>query len=294
MTRAGFIALLGEPNAGKSTLFNRLIQTPLAAITPKPQTTRFCIPGILQRGDSQYVFVDTPGWISQPRNEWHRLLTKQSLEAGRNADICIWVCPPSPSPPPPEIDHMLRSRKVPLFLVCTHLDSFPPDKRNLQLTLLMNQLRSYPIQQAFDLSVDQPLDLFLDTLSPLLPESPFLYPPEDITPLPIRFFVSEILRRQIYQHLREELPYSTEVEITTYREEEGRDYIAATVYVEKESQKPILIGEKGRMIKKIGTKAREEIEKMIDKPVFLDLRVKVSRNWRNSAMTLQSLGYRSS
>ncbi|MCS7162268.1 MAG: GTPase Era [Bacteroidia bacterium] len=295
MTRCGLVALVGAPNAGKSTLLNRLVGQNLAAITPKPQTTRFRIPAIRTEGETQFIFVDTPGWVSNPKNPWHIALTQQSLAALREADVSVWVlsaAQPIPTLPPPTEKAL---QKAPCLLAAlTHLDLYPSPSRATKLAEFQSKLTSFSFQNWIDISLDQPLEPFLQTIAAYLPESPFLYPSDALTPLPQRFFVGEILRSQVYQHLHEEIPYGTEVEITLYKEQPERDYIAATLYVEKESHKPIVIGKGGQMLKKIGTAARQEIEQLIGKPVFLELHVKVAPKWRRSPTYLRRLGYRTS
>lgn len=293
MSRAGFVALIGEPNAGKSTLFNRLLGQSLAAVTQRPQTTRFRIPGILNREGVQYIFVDTPGWVASPRNAWHRLLTRQSLAAAKEADACVWVV--SARAPSLEVAEEVGSflAEAPALIgAITHLDLYPSGERETRFQALQAQLTEWPIQTCLDASLDRPLEPLLEAIAAFLPESPPLYPLDQLTTLPVRFFVAEILREVLYTHLREELPYGTEVDITQYQETPERDYIYATIFVEKESHKPMVIGAKGQMIKKIGTDARKKIEAFLQKPVFLQLYVKVAPGWRDSMVRLRHLGYR--
>lgn len=292
MSKAGFIALVGTPNAGKSTLFNRLLGERLAAITPKPQTTRFRIPGILTKDEVQYIFVDTPGWVASPKNAWHHSLNHQSLTAAKEADVVVWIIPGhKPLEALPEVIQTFLEGCATLIGALTHLDLVSPAERPTRVALWRNELRAFPLKTLVDVSTDQPLEPLLEAIAQLLPESPFLYPPEELTTLPTRFFVAEILREKLYHHLHEELPYGTEVEITTYRESPEKDYIAATIYVEKENHKPMVIGAKGQMLKKIGTEARKAIEQFLGKPVFLELYVKVAPSWRHSQRRLRSLGY---
>ncbi|MEN3041401.1 MAG: GTPase Era [Bacteroidia bacterium] len=292
MSKAGFIALLGFPNAGKSSLFNRLVQHKLAAITPKPQTTRHNIPGILTRDDIQYIFIDTPGWVTLPKNRWHKALMQRSLSAMKNSDVQVWVLSlkQSLSPLPSEVEtHLLKAKA--LIGAFSQGDTLPPSERQSRTAELQSQLQAYPFKEWIDVSFDKPTIPFLDTVARFLPESPFLYPSEELSYLPTRFFVEEILRETIYTHLQEEVPYGTEVQIETYKETPERDFIYATIYVEKESHKLIVIGAKGRMIKKIGIEARQKIQQLVGKPVHLELYVKVAPKWRHSRLYLKSLGY---
>lgn len=292
MSRAGFIALLGFPNAGKSTLFNRLIGERLAAITPKPQTTRFPIQGILTRDTVQYIFVDTPGWVSRPKNSWHKALTHQSLVAARDADVQVWVISLQQRMEalPESVETFLLTAPA-LIGAFSHGDKLASAERPSRMATLQQELAHFPFKGWIDVSADQPLDAFLALVETYLPEIPFLYPEDTLTTLSTRFFVAEILREVLYTHLREELPYGTEVEIVQYKEGESQDYIAATIYVEKSSHKPIVIGKGGQMLKKIGTIARQQIESLIQKPVYLELYVKVAPHWRRSTHRLSSLGY---
>lgn len=295
MSRAGFVALVGAPNAGKSTLFNRLIGESLAAITPKPQTTRFHIPGIVVRGEVQYIFVDTPGWIAKPKNRWHEILTHQSLSIARDADELVWVISLRQIEVElPSAAEKLLSTAPSLIVAFTHGDQLSPSDREARMRYFQQSFASMPVRSWLDASIDQPLEPLLDKVAELLPESPFLYPEGELTPLPVRFFVAEILREVLYTYLHEEIPYGTEVEITQYREGEKQDYIAATIHVEKASHKPIVIGQRGQMLKKIGMEVRQRIESLIGKPVYLELYVKVSPRWRQSLPRLRSLGYRTS
>ncbi|MCX8112927.1 MAG: GTPase Era [Bacteroidia bacterium] len=292
MTRAGFIALLGFPNAGKSTLLNRLVGYPLSAITPKPQTTRFSIPAILTTSDTQYIFIDTPGWIAHPKNMWHRALMHQSLSAARDSDVQVWVLSLTQNELAlPEPIETLAQNLPYLLGAFSHGDKLSPPDRAKQIAYIQDALSRFPFKGWTDASLDQPLDPFLKLVASGLPTSPFLYPEGDITILPLRFFVGEILREVLYRHLHEEIPYGAEVQVSQYSEKEDRDYIAATIYVEKDSHKKILIGQNGQMIKKIGTEARMKIEGLLGKPIYLDLYVKVAPKWRRSPRLLRSLGY---
>jgi len=295
VSRAGFVALVGEPNAGKSTLFNRLVGHSLAAVTRRPQTTRFSIPAIVNKEGVQYIFVDTPGWVASPRKAWHRLLTRQSLAAAQDADVRVWVVSAQgPAPVLPDEVAVFLSTASALVGAVTHLDVYPPSERTTRWEALQAQLAEWPVQTWVDASIDRPLEPLFEVIAPLLPESPPLYPPDQLTSLPVRFFVAEILREVLYTHLHEELPYGTEVEITQYRETPERDHIYATIFVEKESHKPMVIGSKGQMIKRIGTEARKKMEHFLQKPVFLQLYVKVAPNWRDSMSRLRHLGYKGS
>lgn len=295
-SKAGVVALLGAPNAGKSTLFNRLVGTPLAGVTPKPQTTRFLIMGILNHELGQIILMDTPGVIVQPRNAWHEALNRHSQKAARDADAVLYLVslrevrggPLSETLYWPE---WLSTLQKPLLIGITHADELPVGTREERLSEVSSAGAFLSPRRVLDVSLDRPLDELIQALFEVLPENPPLYSTDEITPQSVRFFVAEIIRKYLYLNLQEELPYGTEVEITTYRETPERDYIAATIYVEKASHKPMVIGREAKMIKKIGTEARKEIEALVGKPVFLDLHVKVAPGWRKSAQRLKYWGY---
>lgn len=295
-SKAGIVALLGVPNAGKSTLFNRLVGMPLAGVTPKPQTTRFLITGLLNHERGQAVLLDTPGWIAQPQNAWHEALNRHSHRAAREADVVIYLISLRERGGMTLSDGLhfpewLTTLQKPLLIGITHADEVPPGSRETFLAETTSAVAALSPQGIYDVSLDRPLDPLIQAIFEALPESPPLYPPDELTTQPVRFFVAEILRRHLYLNLQQELPYGTEVEITTYREGPDRDYIAATIYVEKESHKPMVIGRGGSMIKKIGIEARKEIEQLVNKPVYLELYVKVAPHWRKSVQRLKAWGY---
>lgn len=295
-SKAGAVAFLGTPNAGKSTLFNRLVGTPLAGVTSKPQTTRFLITGLLHHELGQAILVDTPGVIAQPRNAWHQALNRHSHKAAQDADVLLYLTSLRGAQRGPLTETLywpewLAAMQKPLLLGITHADELPAGTRKTHFSEVASVMASLSPRCVLDVSLDRPLDELIQALFEALPESPPLYPTDEITPQSVRFFAAEILRKYLYLHLQEELPYGTEVDVATYREAPERDYIAATIYVEKESHKPMVIGRGGAMIKKVGMEARREIEALVGKPVFLDLHVKVAPGWRKSIQRLKSWGY---
>jgi len=295
-SKAGIVALLGAPNAGKSTLFNRLIGASLAGVTPKPQTTRFLIRGLLNHELGQIILVDTPGWIAQPKNAWHEALNRHSRHAAQDADALVYLISlhggrKSVGSDDPLFPDWLAALRKPLWVGVTHADELPKEMREARVREVASMVEVLAPRGVYDVSLDRPLEELIRALFEALPEGPPLYPTDEITPQSVRFFVGEIIRKQLYLHLHEELPYGTEVEVTSYREQPEQDYIAATIYVEKESHKPMVIGRGGAMIKKIGTEARKEIEQLVGKKVYLELYVKVAPAWRKSVQRLRSWGY---
>jgi GTP-binding protein Era len=292
-SKAGVVALIGQPNAGKSTLLNRLIGVNLASVTPKPQTTRFLITGLLHHEEGQILFIDTPGVITHPKNAWHEALNRHGRRAAEEADVIVYLTSalwqieaPSLYRPP-----WLENIHHPLLIAVTHADRVSPATRKTHIASIVTSFAPWKPSKVYDVSLDQPLEPFVKDLLTMLPEGPPLYSPDEITPQPLRFFVAEILRKHLYLHLQDELPYSTEVEVTNYRETPERDYISAVIYVEKPSHKPMIIGRKGAMIKKIRIEMRREIENLLGKPTHIELYVKLMPNWRKSATFLKKLNY---
>lgn len=292
--RAGFIGLIGLPNSGKSTLLNRLTGYGLAAITPKPQTTRFRIYGILNRAQAQMIFVDTPGY-TRPSVKWHQALNQEVYKTLHDVDIALWIHDITRDPTQLQgLENLLHKAPCPLLAAINKIDLRPSkDKIRYQQTLLS----LYPLKEVFFLSAltGQGVEALIEGIVPYLPESPPLYEETLSTPQNERFFVAEIIRKQLYLHLEQEVPYSSEVVIEEFREAQThhtkKDYIRATLYVEKQSQKAILIGEKGKKIKQISMAARKEIEEFLGREVFLELHVKVWKNWRQQPRALRYLKY---
>ncbi|MGQ9864097.1 MAG: GTPase Era [Bacteroidia bacterium] len=292
--KAGFIGLIGLPNSGKSTFLNRLIGYGLAAITPKPQTTRFRIYGILHRPQAQMIFVDTPGY-TRPTVKWHQALNQQVHKTLQDADVALWVHDIKRNPTQLHgLENLLQTAPCPILAAINKIDLHPSEDK---IRYREKLLSLYPIKEVFFLSAltGEGVETLLEGILPYLPESPPLYDESLFTPQQERFFVAEIIRKQLYLHLEQEVPYSSEVVIEEFREAEThhkkKDYVRATLYVEKQSQKAILIGAKGEKIKHISMAARKEIEEFLQREVFLELRVKVWKNWRQQPRALRYLKY---
>lgn len=291
--KAGYVALIGAPNVGKSTLMNALLGQKLSIVTPKPQTTRHRILGISTGADFQIIFLDTPGLLI-PRYKLQEIMVKTIHSAIADADVLLYMVEPDypvPQPTMSFLSEILKSQK-PLILAINKIDTILKDRllpiidsyaRNFQLTTIV------PISA---LKADGLEDL-QKVLIKALPQGLPFYPEEMITDHPERFFVAEIVREKIFQHYGEEIPYSTAVSIEEFSErEQGKDYIRAVIFVEKPSQKGIIIGRQGAALKKIGQLAREEIELFLQRPVFLEIFVKVKEKWRQKEMVLRELGYK--
>ncbi|MBC7231832.1 MAG: GTPase Era [Chloroflexi bacterium] len=291
--RAGFVTLVGRPSVGKSTLLNAYIGQKVAIVSHKPQTTRNRILGILTRPDAQIIFVDTPG-IHQPMHKLGEYMVKTAQRAVPDADVVLFLVDVSVLPT--EEDRMVaeflaKKCSSPVILVLNKMDLLPPDKvtPHSEAYFALGQFADWMMISAVR---GQNLDRLLDKVIARLPLGPRYYPAGQVTDLTERFIAAELIREQVLHFLHQEVPYAIAVVIEEFKERRpGLTYIAATIYVEKESQKGIVIGTKGEMLKKIGAAAREEIERMLDTKVFLELWVKVRPKWRKDAAALRDIGY---
>jgi GTP-binding protein Era len=308
--RCGYVAIIGEPNVGKSTLMNGLLQQKISIVTKKPQTTRHRILGILTTPAYQAVFLDTPG-IIQPRYALHEAMMESAASAVSDADLILFMVDaarPAPGGDSPEdaILAQLGASGRPVYLLLNKVDLV--DKA-LLLPLIDRYSRRHPFREIFPVSA---LTLegtggLMASVSSELPVHPPLYPADIVSEHNERFFVAEIIREKIFIRCQEEVPYSTTVEITEFIERGAaaageaeppkkrkplKWFISADIYVERDSQKGILIGKKGGMLKEIGEIARRDIERFLGHQVFLDLHVKVRPGWRGDKEWLQRLGYR--
>ena len=284
MPRCGTIVLAGRPNVGKSTLLNALIGEHLAIVSPKPQSTRLPVVGLLTRDDTQYIFTDSPGLL-EPEYQLHVAMRAAALRAIDDAEVIAYLhpLPEYPAPALTEVAKLSRAPRAPIVTVYTKADLAPT------ATALH---RPPPSSTAFVSAVTrQGLEGLLSTLRAALPESPFHYDPDEMATQPTRFFAAEFIREAAFELLHEELPYSVAVEIDEFREGADPLYIRAVVYVERASQKGIVIGDGGRTIKALGQAARVKIEALLGAHVFLELHVKVLPKWRRRDASLKRLGY---
>jgi GTPase len=291
--KSGYVSFLGRPNAGKSTLLNRIVGHKLAIVSDKPQTTRTRIIGVKNYDEGQVVFVDTPG-VHRPMHRMNVRMVDVALEAMREVDVLALVVDVSVKPGPGD-KFMLETIKditTPAILVLNKVDLIAKQKL---LPVIDHYRKAHPFAEIVPVSavdgtnVDVLEKLFLQ----YLPEGEPLYPPDYITDQHERFFASEIIREQVLQLTHDELPFSTAVVIDRFEEPaEGQKILSiyATILVDRESQKPIVVGKAGAMIKKIGTAARTELEAYFDSRVFLDLHVKVRSEWRDDVRVLDELG----
>jgi len=286
MTRAGIVTVAGKPNAGKSTLLNRVVGQKLSIVSPKPQSTRDRIVGIRTHDDVQMVILDTPGLLN-PAYPLQHAMRATSLEAVADADVIIYVAEPTGEVPPSfmEAADLTAPPRAPVLLAFNKIDTLSPDQRGRL------QARN-PEGHFISALTGEGVDLLLSEVARLLPESPFLYPADEISTQAVRFFVSELIRETALEQLEDEVPYSVASEVEEYREGRTPLYIRAVLYVERESQKLILVGAKGSRIREIGRVSRSKIEELIGEQVYLDLWVKVLANWRKNDRALKRLGYR--
>lgn len=294
--RSAFVTIIGRPNVGKSTLVNALLGQKIAAVSPKPQTTRKRQLGILTTDTAQLVFVDTPG-IHNPRHKLGTFLNQEAEEALEGVDVILWLVDVSVRPT--EEDKQIASllervpRRTPLVLAANKMDLISAEALTQNLEAYQSSLK----RDAQVISISATQNLHLDDLRDLLislaPIRPPEYDEEQITDSYERDIAADLIREACLHKLRDEVPHGVGVRVDEFAEREnGMLYIAATVFVERESQKGIVIGEGGKMLKQIGSAARKEIEEMGGRPVFLELRVKVLKDWRNNEDALRRLGYK--
>src|SRR5690348_759300 len=283
-TRCGTVVLAGRPNAGKSTLLNALVGEHLAVVSPKPQSTRLPVVGLLTRDDAQFIFTDSPGLLD-PAYALQTAMRAAALRAIADAEVIAYLHPLSeyPAPPLEQVARLERPPRAPIVTVYTKADLSP------STTILDHP----PPTSAVVVSAvtGTGLNELLATLRAHLPESPFHYDPTEMATQPVRFFAAEFVREAAFELLHQELPYSVAVEIDEFREASDPLYIRAMIYVERESQKGMVIGAGGRTIKALGQAARRKIEALVGARVFLELQVKVLPKWRRRAASLKRLGY---
>ena len=291
--RSGFVSLVGRPNVGKSTLLNLLLGQKIAIISPKPQTTRNRILGIKNLPAGQIIFLDTPG-IHRSGNLLNQSMVRTALATLQEVDlVCLLI--EANSPWHEENDWILENLqpvRKPVFLAINKIDLIP--KGNL-LSIMERFSQKRPFEQIIPISavLGDGVDILVRELLKILPEGPRLFPEDMVTDLPERFLAAELIREKVFQLTREEIPYATAVAIEEFKERQEKNLVVirATIQVERETQKGILIGEKGKRLKEIGQLAREEMEALLGVKVFLELWVKVEKNWRDDPRALRRLGF---
>jgi GTPase len=290
--RCGYIALIGRPNAGKSTLLNRLVAEKLAITSPKPQTTRHRLLGILNLAGAQLLFLDTPG-VLEPKDPLNLTLVRAALSSLAEADLVVWLVEPRvPDLRDQVLLPQVRALNKPLIIALNKIDLL--DKPRL-LPIMAAYHDHFPDAPVVPLSalVGDGLPALVAEIVQRLPHAPPLFPAEQLTDRTERFLVAEIIRERLFHHTGEEIPYAVAVAVEEFDESRrpGLVRIRAVIYVEKDSQKGMVIGKGGRLLKQVGQEAREETERLLQAKVFLDLWVKVWKNWRRDPRALRQFGY---
>ncbi len=287
--RVGFVALVGKPNVGKSTLLNAVLGQKVAIVSRRPQTTRVPLRGILHRPDAQIIFIDTPG-IHEPHHELGQRMVKLARRAIPEADVvCMMV---DMSKPPTQLDRRIAAEvqraRVPRLLLLNKVDVPPRGESNLPA---YQELGPWDMEIALSATRGDGLGMLLDELVARLPEGAPLYPEDWVVDQSVQHIATELVREKVLTYTNQEVPHAVAVEPEEWEDKENATYIRMTINVERDSQKGIIIGANGAMLKRIGTAARREIEQMLERPVFLDLWVKTRPDWRNDPSSLGWLGY---
>ncbi len=290
--RSGFVAIIGRPNVGKSTLLNRIVGQKIAITTPKPQTTRNRILGIQNLDNAQVLYVDTPG-IHDARSPLNRYMVDQARAACLDVDVILWLVEANrPVDKDPMIPKLLEKSKRPILLVINKIDTIPKDRL---LPLIDAYCKICPFASIVPVSAlkGDGVDELMAEIPDLLPEGPRYYPEDQLTDVPERFIVAEMIREQIMMRTKDEVPYGVAIVVERFQENPARNMvgIGAVINVERDSQKGILVGKGGTMIRHIGQAARKEIERMLGVKVHLELFVRVQKNWTSSGRMMKEFGY---
>jgi len=287
--KSGFVNIIGNPNVGKSTLMNALVGEKLSIITSKAQTTRHRIMGIVSGEDFQIVYSDTPG-IIKPSYKLQESMMNFVDTAMSDADIFLYLVEKKAGLKSEQISQKLKASKIPFIIVLNKIDLSSQEEVMENMEFWQKefpQAEIVPLSASEKFNIQRVLDLIIEKL----PESPAYFDKEELTDKTERFFVSEIIREKILLTYQKEIPYSTEVEVQSFKEEEHLIKIHAEIYVTRQSQKGILIGHEGKMLKKVGTEARKDMEAFFGKKIFINLFVKVRKDWRDSDQELKRFGY---
>ena len=290
MHKAGFVNIVGNPNVGKSTLMNQLVGERISIATFKAQTTRHRIMGIVNTDDMQIVFSDTPG-VLKPNYKMQEMMLAFSESALADADVLLYVTDVIENPEKNmEFLEKVKKMQIPVLLLINKIDQSDPKK----LGDIVEKWHSLlPNAEILPISAKNKFgtDMLLKRIKELLPESPAFFDKDQLTDKPARFFVSEIIREKILLYYDKEIPYSVEVRVERFKEDEKRIHINAVIYVERDSQKGIIIGHQGIALKKVNTESRKALEKFFDRKIFLETFVKVDKDWRSSQRELDAFGY---
>lgn len=292
--KSGFVAIIGRPNVGKSTLLNTILGDKIAIVSDKPQTTRNRILGVKHLKDAQVVFLDTPG-IHKPRHKLNEYMVKAALNTLDEVDIILFMTEAGEvsGSGDSNIVDMLRGAKKPVFLLINKIDRI---NKGIILPQIDEYRHLYKFDEVFPISAlkGENVDSLIDSIVKYLPEGPQYFPDDAVTDQPMRFIASEIIREKIFQRTYQEIPYAVAVGIEDFKEDETKNivFIRGLIFVEKDSQKGIIIGKGGAMLKQVGQLARQELEAFMGIKVFLELWVKVKPNWQSDDSILKMLGYK--
>ncbi|MBU3572409.1 GTPase Era [Priestia aryabhattai] len=291
--KSGFVSIIGRPNVGKSTFLNRVIGQKIAIMSDKPQTTRNKIQGVYTEDQAQIVFIDTPG-IHKPKHKLGDFMMKVAQNTLKEVDLILFMINATEGLGRGDefIIERLKDTKTPVFLVINKIDEIHPDEL---FSIITNYKDLYPFAEIVPISALQGnnVERLLDQIKQRLPEGPQYYPADQVTDHPERFIITELIREKVLHGTREEIPHSIAVVMDSMqRRDNGAVYVGATIIVERDSQKGIVIGKQGKMLKEVGRKARADIEALLGSKVFLELWVKVQKDWRNRASHLRDFGFR--
>ncbi|MFC1898076.1 GTPase Era [Candidatus Cloacimonadota bacterium] len=288
--KAGFVSIVGKPNVGKSTLLNLILKEKISIISPKPQTTRQQVKGIFTDDEKQIVFLDTPGYVKS-RYELHNKMREYLINSMNDSDLIIFITDAHKFPTDYDQDMLtlLHKMKTPKIAILNKIDLVDPEI----YTEKVRRLSSNDFEEVIPLSLINKVDVdnLLGILARFLPYNPPFYSPDDVSDQPLRFFVQEIIREKIFHNYRDELPYASTVVVESYKDFPNKVEIAANIWLERNSQKPILIGRNGENIRKLRQQSEKDIHTIVGKRVKLELWVKIKPNWRKKKNTLKEFGY---
>ncbi len=293
--RSGFVSILGRPNVGKSTLLNALVGTKLAIVANKPQTTRTLIQGVVTTEDAQIVLMDTPG-IHRPDSPFNRRMLESLKEALDSRDLLLYLVDATAAPGAADREALetIGRSETPAFLVLNKIDRLGEKGKLLPLIESYRSLREFAEYLPISARTGEGLDELKSAILARLPQGPAYFPADYLTDQPERFLAAELIREKILEETREEVPHAVAVAVESWEEDERLTRITAVIHVEREGQKGILIGVKGAMLKQVGTRARQEMEALFGRKIFLELRVRVQPRWRENERFLDELDWRRS
>lgn len=291
--RSGFVSIVGRPNVGKSTFLNHVVGQKIAIMSDKPQTTRNKVQGVVTSNDAQIVFIDTPG-IHKPKHALGDFMVKVAKQSIPNVDLVLFMVNANEKLGPGDrfIMDILKRTDQPVFLVINKIDLIHPDEL---LPIIDGYTQEFNFKEIIPISALQGnnVNRLMEVIQSYLPEGPQYYPDDQVTDHPERFIIAEFIREKVLHHTREEIPHSVAVLIEKIeRKPDEKVHIMASIIVERNSQKGMIIGKQGQMLKRIGTEARKDIEQLLGSKVFLEIWVKVQKDWRNRSVHLRELGYR--